>query len=254
MKKIVTIANQKGGVGKTTTALCLTAQLNKMGHPALLIDADCQCNSTDTYRAKTEGVATLYDLVVGDEPCSVYDAIQHAEIGDIIAGDRMLTLAETELTGNGSFLKLRDALRDLSGYEYVVIDTNPTLNTMLCNALAAADEVIIPLKPDRYTVMGLSELTNTIVAIQNELNPSLKIRGLLLVDVDKRTNQDRDVLAQLPAIAEEIGSTAFSTCIRRTSKCREAQSARLPLTLYAPRCTASVDYKAFTEEFLKGDE
>ena len=252
--KIITIANQKGGVGKTTTTLCLAALLNKSGHPTLLIDADCQCNSTDTYRAETENVATLYDLVVDKDQCDVYEAIQRTEVGDIIAGDKMLTVADANLTGEGAFLKLKNALQKLEGYEYVVIDTNPTLNTMLCNALVAADEVIIPLKPDRYTIMGLSELTDTIVTVKSELNPSLKVRGLLLVDVDGRVNLDRYVQSQLSDIAGEIGTTSFKTSIRHTSKCRETQTARLPLVLFAPRCTASVDYKAFVEEFLEGDK
>ena len=251
--KVITIANQKGGVGKTTTALCFAALLNKAEHPTLLIDADSQINSTDTYRAETEGVATLYDLVVDEEGCDVYEAIQHTEIGDIIAGDRMLTMAETTLTGNDAFLKLKEALKDLEGYEYVVIDTNPTLNTMLCNALVASDEVIIPLKPDKYTVMGLSELTNTIVTVKSQLNPSLKVRGLLLVDVDTRVNLDKYVLGQLNEIAKEIGTSSFKTSIRHTSKCRETQTERLPLVLYAPRCTAAVDYKGFLEEFLEGE-
>ena len=251
--KIITIANQKGGVGKTTTALCLSALLNKMGHRTLLVDADSQCNSTDTYRAETEGVATLYDVVVDEEECSASEAIQHMEFGDIIAGDKMLTAADASLRGEGAFLKMREALRELKEYEYVVIDTNPTLNTMLCNALAASDEVIIPLKPDRYTIMGLSDLTNTIVTIQEELNPSLKVRGLLLVDVDKRVNLDKDVEEQLSSIAEVIGTVPFRSRIRHTAKCRETQSARMPLVLFAPRCTAAEDYKSLVTELLEGE-
>lgn len=252
--KVIALANQKGGVGKTTTALCLAALLNKAGHPTLLIDADSQCNSTDTYRAETEDVATLYDLVVSENPCSVGDAIQHTEVGDIIAGDMLLATTDTTLTGEGAFLRLRNALRGLHGYEYVVIDTNPTLNTMLCNALVAANEVIIPVKPDRYTIMGLSELTNTVVAVKRELNHSLVIRGLLLVDLDGRVNLDKYVMDQLSSIAGEIGTTSFKTAIRHTSKCRETQTARLPLVMYAPRCTAAVDYKAFVSELLEGEE
>lgn len=252
--KIITIANQKGGVGKTTTALCLAALLNKAGHKTLLIDADSQCNSTDTYRAVTENTATLYDLVVDNEQCNVYETIQHAEFGDIIAGDTLLAEADATLTGEGAFLKLREALKDLTGYEYVVIDTNPTLNTMLCNALVASDEVIIPVNPARYTIKGLSDLTNTIVSIQNELNHSLKVRGLLLVDIERRANIDKQVEKQLPEIAETIGTTSFKTGVRHTAKVREAQSARMPLVLYAPRSTAAEDYKAFVEEYLKGEK
>ena len=216
--KIITIANQKGGVGKTTTALCLAALLNKAGHKTLLIDADSQCNSTDTYRAVTENTATLYDLVVDNEQCNVYETIQHAEFGDIIAGDTLLAEADATLTGEGAFLKLREALKDLAGYEYVVIDTNPTLNTMLCNALVASDEVIIPVNPARYTIKGLSDLTNTIVSIQNELNHSLKVRGLLLVDIERRANIDRQVEKQLPEIAETIGTTSFKTFVEEYLK------------------------------------
>ena len=202
----------------------------------------------------TENTATLYDLVVDNEQCNVYETIQHAEFGDIIAGDTLLAEADATLTGEGAFLKLREALKDLAGYEYVVIDTNPTLNTMLCNALVASDEVIIPVNPARYTIKGLSDLTNTIVSIQNELNHSLKVRGLLLVDIERRANIDKQVEKQLPEIAETIGTTSFKTGVRHTAKVREAQSARMPLVLYAPRSTAAEDYKAFVEEYLKGEK
>lgn len=251
--KIIALADQKGGVGKTTSAVSLASLLNAAGHRTLLIDADSQGNSTDTYRAKTEGTATLYDLIIDDEPCTLEEAIQETEYGDIIAADNMLVMAESKLSGEDAFLKLKNALKELKGYEYVIIDTNPALNAILCNVLTASDEVIIPMKPDRYTILGISQFTDTFSSIKKSLNRDLSIRGLLLVDVDTRVNVDRLVQEEITKIAKEIGTVAFSTYIRHTAKCREAQLARMPLVLYSPRCTAARDYKAFVEELL-GEE
>ena len=224
--KIITLANQKGGIGKTTTATCLAAILNEWGHKTLLIDTDVQCNSTDTFRAETEDVATLYELILDEE-------------------------ADVKLRDTDAFFKLKDALEGLEGYEYVVIDTNPAVNVMLHNALVAADEVIIPVTADRYTVKGLSQLTNTIAKVQKRLNPKLRIRGLLLVRYDERTNLNKSIGKSLLDIADQIGTKVFDTYIRDSVKCRESQTERMTLIKYAPKCTTEQDYEAFVKELLE---
>ena len=243
--KIITLANQKGGIGKTTTATCLAAILNEWGHKTLLVDTDVQCNSTDTFRAATEDVATLYDLILDDDPCTLEEAIQHTEAGDIIASDPGLEEADVKLRDTDAFFKLKDALEGLEGYEYVVIDTNPAVNVMLHNALVAADEVIIPVTADRYTVKGLSQL------VQKRLNPKLRIRGLLLVRYDERTNLNKSIGKSLLDIADQIGTKVFDTYIRDSVKCRESQTERMTLIKYAPKCTTEQDYEAFVKELLE---
>lgn len=249
--KIITIANQKGGIGKTTTATCVASILNAWDHKTLLIDTDVQCNSTDTFRAETEDVATLYDLVIDDEPCSTEEAIQHTEAGDIIASDPGLEEADIKLRSADAFFKLKDALEGLSGYEYVIIDTNPAVNVMLHNALVASDEVIIPVTADRYTVKGLSQLTGTIAKVQKRLNPNLRIKGLLLTKFNERSNLNKDVRKTLIEISSQIGTKVFNTYIRESVKCREAQTERVPLIKYSPKCTTEVDYEAFVKELLE---
>lgn len=248
--KVIAIANQKGGVGKTTTATCLASILSSWGYKTLLIDTDVQCNSTDTYRAKVEGVATTYDLVIEEPPCSIDEAIQHTEYGDIIAGDPGLEKADLKLQDEDAFFKLKDALENLTGYEYIIIDTNPDVNVMLRNALVASDEVVIPVTTDRYPLKGLSQLTGTISRVQKRLNPQLKIAGLLIVKYHGNTNLGKDVKNTLVSAAEEIGTKVFDTNIRESIKCRESQALRMPLIHYAKKATTEIDYENFVREFL----
>ena len=251
--RIITIANQKGGIGKTTTAVSLASILESLGHHTLLIDTDVQCNSTDTYQAKTDGVATLYDVILEeDPPTHISEAIQHTEYGDIVAGDKGLREADTKLTSADAFCKLREAIEDLpeNVYEYVIIDTNPNINVMLNNALVAATDVIVPFSADRYAMQGLGELTDSIAKVKKYLNPGLKIDGLLLVKFDERGILNRDVKEALVSVVEQIGTRVFDTYIRYSVKCREAQAYRMPLIRYAPRSTTHEDYVKFVKEFL----
>ena len=253
--RVITIANQKGGIGKTTTATCVSSILNAMGHKTLLIDMDVQCNSTDTYRAETEGVATLYDLILDDNPCSLEEAIQHTESGDIIAGDPQLMHADMKLSMQAdAFFKLADALEKVEGYDFIVIDTNPAVNVLLHNALVASDEVIIPITADRYAVKGLAQLTETIAAVKRRLNPKLNIAGLLLVKYNERTVLNRDIREGLEESAKMAGTKLFDTYIRESIKCRESQTRRMTLIAYAPKCTTETDYEAFVNNELLGKE
>lgn len=246
--KVIAIANQKGGIGKTTTATSIAAILNKWGHKTLLIDTDVQCNCTDTLQAQTDNVATLYDLIIDDEPCALEEAIQHTQYGDIIAADPGLEEAEIKLQSEDAFFKLKDAIDGLKGYEYVVIDTNPSVNCMLYNALVAANEIIIPMSADRYPMKGLAQLTNTITKVQGSLNPGLKIKGLLLSRFNERANLNKDTKEALENVAAQVGTKVFKTYIRESIKVRESQTERMPLAYYAPRCTAQKDYEELVKE------
>ena len=244
------IANQKGGIGKTTTATTLAGVLGKKGK-TLLIDADPQGNSTSTYQAVIEDQATLYDVMVDSDALPIEDAIQHMENGDIVASDPLLAKAGKLLDGNVEGLyRLQDALDVLDGYDYIVIDTAPSLDVVLYNCLIAADQVIIPVTADAYAMQGLSKLNDTIKAVQKRQNPKLQIAGLLLVKYGGRSRLEKNVREEITDVANQIGTKLFATAIRECVKTKEAQMNKKLLIDYAPKCTTMQDYCAFVEELL----
>ncbi|MCR5690957.1 MAG: ParA family protein [Eubacterium sp.] len=245
------VANQKGGIGKTTTATTLAGILAKRGK-TLLIDADPQGNSSSTYEAVIEDQATLYDVMVDSDKLPLEDAIQHLENGDIVASDPLLSKAEKMLDGDIEGLyRLKDAIDELGEYEYIVIDTAPSLNVILYNSLIAADQVIIPVMADAYSLQGLNQLCDTIKAVQRRQNPSLKIAGLLLVKFAGRSKLEREVEAELEEISKDLGTKLFDTRIRECVKTKEAQTKKKLLINYAPKCTTMQDYMSFAEELEK---
>lgn len=254
--KFIVVTNQKGGVGKTTTAVATASILNARGHKTLLIDVDPQCNSTDTYRAKIDGVATLYDLLLDDEPCTIEETIQHTEAGDIIAGDPALTEADDVLYGKkdrySTLSNILAELRTNDIYEYVVFDTNPSLNTLLRCALVCCDCAVVPCKASRYGVQGLSSLSATLTEIKEQYRPDLKIAGILPVDFDGRANVYQGIRGALEKVAEAMGTKTFSTAIRRGAKVEEAQDQRMPLIMYAPKSNPEKDYEAYVDELVGG--
>ncbi|MEE1229384.1 MAG: ParA family protein [Lachnospiraceae bacterium] len=253
--KTYVVANQKGGIGKTTTATALASILRKKGYKTLLIDSDVQGNSTDTYEAKIEGEATLYDVLLDEDRIPLTDAIQHTEKGDIVASDPLLRRADEILHQDlEGVYRLQDALDKLEGYDYVIIDTAPAVNSILHNCLIAADEVIIPITADRYGIQGLAELNHTIATIQRRQNPKLKVAGLLLIRYNNRTLLGREVKDNLVDIAKQMNTQLFETTIRESVKCREAQAMRQTLIDYAPKSTTAIDYIAFTEELLANEK
>lgn len=251
--KIYCVANKKGGIGKTTTATNLASVLSDKGYKTLLIDADPQCNSTDTYRARVKDTATLYDVLLDyDDPTGVMDAIQHTEIGDIVAADPLLNDAETKFRNDGGdeYFRLKDALEQLTGYDYVVIDTAPADNKLLKNCLIAANEVIVPVTADRYGIQGLSDLNHTINMIRKRSNPNLKIAGLLMIKYKDRLKLSQEVFDGLTAVSAQLGTKVFNTKIRESTGTQQAQAQRMTVVKYDPRNNTAVDYVAFTNELI----
>lgn len=248
--KVYVVANQKGGIGKTTTATNLAGILARKA-PTLLIDADPQGNSTNTYGAQIEDVATLYDVMIDSQKLPIEDAVQHMQNGDIVASDPLLSKAEKMLDGDvEGFYRLKDAIDMLDGYEYVVIDTAPSLNVILYNCLIAADEVIIPVTADSYAMQGIDQLYETIHAVKRRQNRDLTIAGLLLVKYAGRSNLEKNTREQIRLHAEQMGTKLFDTAIRECVKTKEAQEKKKLLIDYAPGCNTCLDYLGFVEELL----
>ena len=248
--KIIAVANQKGGIGKTTTALALATGLKRLKKKTLIVDLDPQANASDNYRATIEGVGTAYDLLVDGD----IDCVQTTELGDIVAGDPALKDASKLLDGVSAAHRLRKGLETIAkNYDYVILDTPPALSVLLTNALTAADTLIIPLTSDRFGLQGLMQLHETIRDIREFTNPGLKIAGLLLVKYRKSTTLAKAVDENLPQYAELFGTKIFDTKIRESIDARKAQAARHGLFNFAPYCTTARDYEAFIQELLKGE-
>lgn len=256
MTKTIVVANEKGGVGKTTTATTMATILREKGYKVLFIDDDPQKNSTDTYQAEFKGVATLYDVLMSDNEDDIFEAIQEKEYGDVISSDSLLTKAEKILSSdsmNGIYcLKEKiEIIKEKRDYDYIIIDTNPTITTLLINALVASDEVIIPLTPSRYAIQGLDELQQTLRSIKKRHNPNLKVKGLLMVKYDKRKRLDKKILKSLNELSDQLEAPMFKTKISQCQKVEDSQGDRVPLIYYARSCTASVDYFRFVSEYLE---
>lgn len=251
MATVFVVANQKGGIGKSTTATNLAGILGKKAK-TLLIDADPQGNSTSTYEAKVEDVATLYDVMIDSERLPITEAIQHTENGDIVASDPLLVKAEKMLDGDvEGFYRLKDALEGLEDYKYVVIDTAPSLNIILYNCLIAADKVIIPVTADSYAMQGIQQLYDTIMAVKRRQNRNLEIAGLLLVRYSGRSNLERETRESIEKSAKQMNTKLFKTVIRECVKTKEAQEHKKLLIDYAPKCTTCLDYQDFAKELVR---
>ena len=251
MATVFVVANQKGGIGKSTTATNLAGILGKKAK-TLLIDADPQGNSSSTYEAKIEDVATLYDVIIDSDKLPIKDAIQHTDNGDIVASDPLLVKAEKMLDGDvEGFYRLKDALEELDDYKYIVIDTAPSLNIILYNCLIAADKVIIPVTADSYAMQGIKQLYDTIMAVKRRQNRDLTIAGLLLVRYSGRSNLEREIRESIEESAKQMDTKLFKTVIRECVKTKEAQEHKKLLIDYAPNCTTCLDYQEFAKEVVK---
>ena len=250
MAEIIAVANQKGGIGKTTTSLALADALNMQGKKVLYIDLDPQCNGTGNYRAKVDGVGTLSDLLVnGDTDC-----IQTTERGDIIAGDPLLKEAAKVIDGAAATFKLKKGLTDIRNrYDYIILDTPPALSILLTNALTAADKVIIPLTADLFGLQGLTQLHDTITEVQEFTNPDLKVDGLLLVKYKERTHLTKEIHASLPKYTKLLNTKVYDTKIREAVATQEAQAARESLFSWAPESTTAQDYMSLLNEIMGGE-
>lgn len=246
----IAIANQKGGVAKTTTALCLANGLQECGYKVLMIDMDPQCNTSSTYRAIQEDTATLYDFL--HEDCSLEEAIQTTDSGDIVSGDNNLAGIEGEFAAHiKNYSLLRKALKTIEDrYDFTIIDTPPNIGFYMTSALVASSGVIIPLKAEKFAIDGLAQIMSNINDAR-DVNPQLEIYGVLLTVYDKRTALDSVVHDQLPEIGKEQGFKVFKTAIRTCQQIKEAQSRQVRLFDEYPNCNAAIDYANLIKELLE---
>lgn len=255
MPKVVAITNQKGGIGKTTSAVAITSILNSMGHKTLLIDADAQKNASSTFRAKVENAATLYDVLLDRNPIPIQEAIQHTEYADVVAGDPLLVKADAQLSVNmNGLFSLKDALEGVDGYEYIIIDTAPALGELTKSVLVAADEVLIPVKASSYSIDGLDNAVQAVNAVKNRVNPKLTIGGLILVSYPVRTKLGKEVKTKLQSVADRLNTVVLEPPIREAIAVEEAHFAHMPILYYDRKSTAAQDYIALVNHFLEVHE
>lgn len=249
--KTYAIINQKGGVGKSTTALAIGAGLALKGYSVLYVDLDAQGNLSYTLKANTNGYNALGVL---QRPETAKEEIQHTEQGDIIASSPALAGADTALTATGKEYRLKEALDSLSGlYDYCIIDTPPALGVLTINALTACNGAVIPAQADIYSLQGISQLNNTIQTVKKYCNPALSIIGILLTRYNGRSIIRREVAEMAEQTAQSLNTKLFKVKIRECTALVEAQATRQDIYSYAPKSNATADYKALVAEIL-GEE
>lgn len=252
MAKIIAVCNQKGGVAKTTTACALATGLQKRGYKVLMVDTDSQRNTTSVYRAETDGVATVHDLLFtkGVDPLT---CVQHTETGDIIASDGLMAKDDANLNGFRESLVLRNALvpfRDQ--YDFIILDHNPGHGGILNNVLTAANELIIPMQTDGFSIDGSVDLAERINSVKEFTNPDLKVAGVLVTLCNPKTISAKAFMSQKEAIEQAFNTKVFSAVIRRCQALADANTNRMSIFDYDPTGNGAADYNAMIDEYLNG--
>lgn len=251
MSKTIAIINQKGGVGKSTTAEALAAGLTLKGFSVLSIDLDAQGNMTYTAGASTDGITALDVLT---QKAAALDAVQHTGNGDIIPASKALAGADAFIADTGKEYRLKEAIEPIKGkYDYIIIDTPPALGILTVNALTACDSVVIPAQADIYSLHGIEQLAETMKPVKKYCNHALKVEGILLTRYSPRSVLSRDVADLAGQLAERIGTKVFKTTIREAIAVKEAQISQQSLFQYAPKAKVTDDYTKFIEELIKGE-
>lgn len=250
MPKIIAVANQKGGVGKTTTVINLAAYLAQAGHKILVVDLDPQANATSGFGIDKRTVnPSIYEGLLGNVSSS--ELVRSTELPNLslIPADPRLSGAEIELISQENREhRLKALLEPLQGaYELIFIDSPPSLGLLTLNALVAADSVLIPMQCEYYALEGLSQLVETIQRIQNGLNPKLSIEGVVMTMADQRTKLATDVIAE---VRNFLRDKVYKTMIPRSVRLSEAPSYGKPVLLYAPLSAGAQQYQALAQEFL----
>lgn len=247
--KIVTITNQKGGVGKTTTASSLFAGLSKMGKKVLAIDLDPQCNLSYCYKAD-QSKPSIKNVFKNE--VTLKDCIQKTKVGDFIQSDKNLNNVMQELSALDQVYKLSKVLKEIKdNYDYIIIDTPPALTPLTINALVASNSVIIPVQADSFSMQGAEALAETVKGIR-EVNSELEMSGILLVRYKGRAGLAQHMNQKFEDFAKMFDTKVFATKIRDAIAVQESQLARENIFDYDPKSNVAIDYANFIKEYING--
>jgi chromosome partitioning protein len=251
--KIIAVINQKGGVGKSTTALALGSALARLKHRVLFVDLDAQGNMSYALHADTRSGFGAFGAL--QNPSSVRSQLSECDEGQILASSPNLATADVVLTEIGKEYRLREALSLLADdFDYCVIDTPPALGIVTVNALTASHGALIPAQADVFSLHGINQLGLTIKTIKTYCNPDLKVLGIVLTRFNRRSVIRREVAEVLKQTAQTLDSKLLKSTIRECTALVEAQAKRSSIFQYAPRSNGALDYKALAKELLTMDE
>ena len=254
MSKVIAVFNQKGGVGKTTTNVNLTASLGTMGKKILVLDLDPQGNTTSGYGIEKHAVErTIYDVIIDGVDISETILKTEFENIDIVSSDTDLAGCEIELTSrNNREYILKNAIEKVrDDYDYIFIDCPPSLGMLTINSLTAVDSVLIPIQCEYYALEGVSQLMGTIKLVKSRLNPELDIQGVVLSMFDGRANLSIQVVDE---VKRYFRGSVYTTLIPRNVRLAEAPSHGMPVHYYDSKCKGAVAYMELAEEFIDLEE
>ena len=245
---VISIANQKGGVGKSTTVQALASTLGFKGKRVLLIDMDSQRNVT--YASGIDSPEkSITDIL--SQNCEIKEAIIPCKHYDLLPADEYLTNVEMAADVEPTLLLKTTIAPMQESYDYIIVDTPPALGRLSYNSITASDYIVIPCEPSIYARTGLSALYKTIQNVQEHYNKNLAVLGILLIKYNNRTVLNRDIKEMIEEFAEQMNTIVFNTSIRESVTVREAQTVRQPLIDYSRKSKPNQDYMAFTEEVLQ---
>ena len=249
MGKIIAVANQKGGVGKTTTCVSLCAALTQVGVKVLLCDMDPQSNATSGMGFnKNKSIHNMYNVLI--EGVDVTKTISNTPYGDLLPSNKKMSGAGIEIVMmDAREYVLRDVLAEIrDNYEYIFVDCPPSLEMLTLNSLCAADTVLIPVQCEYFALEGLSDLISTIRMTKNKLNPELEIEGVLLTMYDSRTNLSAQIATEIKKYFKE---KTYNMAIPRSVRIAEAPSHGQPIMIYDPSSRGAITYQELAKEFLR---
>ena len=255
MNRVIAVANQKGGVGKTTTAINLSACLASLGKKVLSLDLDPQGNMTSGLGVdKDEIEYSVYDLIIGNagiEQCICENVLENL---DVLPSNIDLSAAEIEMIGidNKEFIIRNEMEKVKELYDFVIIDCPPALSMLTINAMTTADSVLVPIQCEYYALEGLSQLIHTIELVQERLNSSLEIEGVVFTMYDARTNLSLQVVEN---VKDNLNQNIYKTIIPRNIRLAEAPSYGMPINIYDPKSSGAESYMQLADEVIhKGEE